>query len=79
MFASIPLADYTTGGSILTFAIPMLLIIIVAGTLYSVFLGTRYVPGHQVNTVGGTPGPTVTAAVSETATSAEDDGAAPSA
>jgi hypothetical protein len=79
MSATIPLADYTTGGSILTFAIPMLLFIVIAGTLYSVFLGTRQVPGHQIDALARTPGPApATAAVTDTATSPEGGGAAPS-
>jgi hypothetical protein len=80
MSATIPFADYTTGGSVLTFAIPMLLFIVIAGTLYSVFLGTRSVPGHhQVDALASTlvPAP-ATAAVADTATSPEGAGSAPS-
>jgi hypothetical protein len=79
MSAMIPLADYTTGGSVLTFAIPMLLFVVIAGTLYSVFLGTRKVPGHHVEALARTPGPApATSAVTDTATSPEGGGAAPS-
>jgi hypothetical protein len=79
MPATILLADYTLGGSIFTFAFPMLLFIVVAGTLYTLFSKVREVPGHETDALARTPGPApATAAVTDTATSPEGGGAAPS-
>jgi hypothetical protein len=38
---------WTFGGSILTFAFPMLLFIVVAGALYVLYTKPEYVPGHR--------------------------------
>lgn len=79
MHATILLADYTLGGSIFTFAFPMLLFIVVAGTLYTVLSKARTVPGHETDALARTPGSApVTAAVTDTATAPEGGGAAPS-
>jgi hypothetical protein len=45
------------GGSIFTFAFPMLLFIIVAVTLYTMFSKTSEVPGHGDSTLTHTSGP----------------------
>jgi hypothetical protein len=37
---------WTFGGSILTFAFPMLLFIVVAGALYVLYTKPEFVPGH---------------------------------
>ena len=39
---------WTFGGSILTFAFPMILFIVVAGALYILYTKPEMVPGHQV-------------------------------
>ena len=38
---------WTFGGSILTFAFPMLLFIVVAGALYVLYTKPEFVPGHR--------------------------------
>jgi hypothetical protein len=38
---------WTFGGSILTFAFPMILFIVVAGALYVLYTKPEYVPGHR--------------------------------
>jgi len=38
---------WTFGGSILTFALPMLLFIVVAGALYVLYTKPEFVPGHR--------------------------------
>jgi hypothetical protein len=43
-------SDWTYGGSILTFAFPMLLFIAVAGTLYVLYTKPHEVPGHRYHT-----------------------------
>ncbi|WP_249010759.1 hypothetical protein [Conexibacter sp. DBS9H8] len=79
MFLTIVLTIGAGSGSTLSFALPMLLFIIIAGTLYTVFSRTREVPGHHPDLLAVTPGPApVTAAVTDTATSPEGGGAAPS-
>ena len=47
-----PIADsaggaWTFGGSILTFAFPMILFIVVAGALYVLYTKPEFVPGHR--------------------------------
>jgi hypothetical protein len=37
---------WTFGGSILTFALPMILFIVVAGALYVLYTKPEFVPGH---------------------------------
>ena len=37
---------WTFGGSILSFALPMILFIVVAGTLYILYTKPEFVPGH---------------------------------
>jgi len=53
-------SDWTYGGSILTFAFPMLLFIAVAGALYVLYTKPHLVPGHRYNMNGrsvvATPG-----------------------
>jgi hypothetical protein len=39
--------DWSFGGSILTFAFPMILFIAVAGTLYVLYTKPHLVPGHR--------------------------------
>jgi hypothetical protein len=41
---------WTFGGSILTFAFPMLLFIVVAGALYVIYTKPQVVPGHRPST-----------------------------
>jgi hypothetical protein len=52
-------SDWTYGGSILTFAFPMLLFVAVAGTLYVLYTKPHLVPGHRyhmnVRSVAATP------------------------
>jgi len=43
-----PGSAWTFGGSILTFAFPMILTIVVAAALYVVYTKPEVVPGHQV-------------------------------
>jgi hypothetical protein len=38
---------WTFGGSILTFAFPMILFIVVAGALYVLYTKPEFVPGHR--------------------------------
>lgn len=79
MSTTLPFALTWTGVGIVSFAIPMLLFIVIAGTLYSIFLGTRKVPGHEVRALANTPGPAPpTAAVMDAAAPVEGGGAAPS-
>jgi hypothetical protein len=42
---------WTFGGSILTFAFPMMLFIVVAGALYVLYTKPQLVPGHRPNGV----------------------------
>ena len=44
--------DWSFGGSILTFAFPMILFIAVAGTLYVLYTKPHLVPGHRYQLVG---------------------------
>jgi hypothetical protein len=54
-------SDWTYGGSILTFAFPMLLFIAVAGALYVLYTKPHLVPGHRYHmdgrSVSATPVP----------------------
>jgi len=38
---------WTFGGSILTFAFPMILFIVVAGALYVLYTKPEFIPGHR--------------------------------
>ena len=46
--SSAPSTGWTFGGSILTFAFPMILFIVVAGALYVLYTKPELVPGHSV-------------------------------
>jgi hypothetical protein len=73
------LASYL-GGSIFTFAFPMLLFIIVAVTLYTVFSKTRAVPGHRASTpatVAHTSGPAPTSVAVTDVETLPEGGSAP--
>lgn len=76
---TIPFAAYSLGGEFLTFWVMMVLFVIVVATLFSVFRRTNAVPGHDTKTLRATPGPApMTAAVTDTASTPEGGGAAPS-
>jgi hypothetical protein len=44
-----PGSAWTFGASILTFAFPMLLFIVVASTLYVLYTKPELIPGHQID------------------------------
>jgi hypothetical protein len=75
---------WTFGGSILTFAFPMILFIVVAGALYVLYTKPEFVPGHRApgleRPVSYTPVPgqpiTATAATEPAATDPADKGEA---
>jgi hypothetical protein len=46
-----PGGDWSFGGSILTFAFPMILFIVVAGALYVLYTKPELVPGHRAPTL----------------------------
>jgi cytoskeletal protein RodZ len=67
---------WTFGGSILTFAFPMILFIVVAGGLYVLYTKPEFVPGHRApglerpvsyTPIPGQPTPTSDAPASTTA------------
>ena len=71
---------WTFGGSILTFAFPMILFIVVAGGLYVLYTKPEFVPGHRApglerpvsyTPIPGKPTPTVDARPQAPATTAE--------
>jgi hypothetical protein len=51
LMASGPGGDWSFGGSILTFAFPMILFIVVAGALYVLYTKPEFVPGHRAPTL----------------------------
>jgi hypothetical protein len=75
------IASYTLGGSIFSFAFPMLLVIIVSLTLYAVFSKTSEVPGHRSSTaatVAHTSGPDPTSVAVTDIETLPEGGSAPS-
>ncbi|HEY5989305.1 MAG TPA: hypothetical protein VIV12_23430 [Streptosporangiaceae bacterium] len=52
LIAAVGGSDWTYGGSILTFAFPMLLFIAVAGALYVLYTKPHLVPGHRYHLDG---------------------------
>lgn len=74
------IASYTLGGSIFSFAFPMLLVIIVALTLYAMFSKTSEVPGHRGSTpatVSHTSGPPPTSVAVTDIETLPEGGSAP--
>jgi hypothetical protein len=47
LMANPPGSAWSFGGSILTFAFPMILFIVVAGALYVLYTKPEFVPGHR--------------------------------
>jgi hypothetical protein len=77
-----PGSAWTFGGSILTFAFPMILFIVVACALYVLYTKPEVVPGHQVRpperpvSYTAVPGPPADAGLA--ARTSADEAAAPS-
>jgi hypothetical protein len=83
-----PGGAWTYGGSILTFAFPMILFIVVAGALYVLYTKPEFVPGHRAPTlerpvsytaIPGQPAPPTAAQTAAAAPNATASAAAPAA